>query len=64
MFLVVACGEDQDGLFDIVSEGDVKIDALPVVWWTSMSVEQSQVHNGIDGQMSLRLPPSGNPWHQ
>ena len=64
MFLVVACGEDQDGLLYIVSEGDVEIDALPVVWWTSMSAEQSQVRNGNDGQLSLRLPANGDPWHR
>jgi hypothetical protein len=64
MFLVVACGEDQDGLLNIVGGGDVKIDALPIVWWTSMSAGQSQIRNRIDGQLSLRLPASGNPRHQ
>jgi hypothetical protein len=53
MFLVVACGEDQDGLLNIVGEGEVEIDALPVVWWTSMSAVQSQVCNSIDRQLSL-----------
>jgi hypothetical protein len=61
MFLIVPCGEGQDGLLDILGEGDVKIVALTVVWWTSMSAEQSQVRNRIDGQLSLCLHMSDNP---